>query len=78
MELEVAMLGNLSLAVGSVCVVWPESVFILTFADFRPMAAKYSDSFLSIIFLTYPKPLSIMTLQLRHYLDIRNALNDSP
>jgi hypothetical protein len=38
-----------------------ETVFILAFADFRPNMAKYSDSFLSIIFSTYPKPLSIST-----------------
>jgi hypothetical protein len=36
-----------------------ETVFILTFADLRPIAAKYSDSFLSIMFASYPKPLSI-------------------
>jgi len=38
-----------------------ETDFIRAFADLRPIAAKYSDSFLSIIFLTYPKPLSIST-----------------
>jgi hypothetical protein len=38
-----------------------ETDFILAFADFRPNMAKYSDSFLSIIFSTYPKPLSIST-----------------
>jgi hypothetical protein len=36
-----------------------EIVFILTFADLRPIAAKYSDSFLSITFALYTKPLSI-------------------
>jgi hypothetical protein len=36
-----------------------ETVFILTFADLRPRTAKYSDSFLSIIFALYPKPLSM-------------------
>jgi hypothetical protein len=36
-----------------------ESVFIRTFADLRPMAAKYSDSFLSIMFTVYTQPLSI-------------------
>jgi hypothetical protein len=36
-----------------------ESVFIRTFADFRPNMAKYSDSFLSIIARLYPLPLSI-------------------
>jgi hypothetical protein len=30
-----------------------EIVFIRTFADLRPMTAKYSDSFLSIIFPHY-------------------------
>jgi hypothetical protein len=38
-----------------------EIVFIRTFADLRPIAAKYSDSFLSIIFALYTKPLSIST-----------------
>jgi hypothetical protein len=36
-----------------------EIVFIRTFADLRPMAAKYSDSFLSIIFVLYTQRLSI-------------------
>jgi len=36
-----------------------ETVFILTFADLRPMAAKYSDSFLSIMFALYTQPLSM-------------------
>jgi hypothetical protein len=40
-----------------------ETDFILAFADFRPSAAKYSDSFLSIIARLYTQPLSIMTLQ---------------
>ena len=44
-----------------------ETVFILTFADLRPRAAKYSDSFLSIILALYPKPLSIMKQQLSGY-----------
>jgi hypothetical protein len=35
-----------------------ETVFIRTFADLRPIAAKYSDSFLSIINLFYTQPLS--------------------
>jgi hypothetical protein len=41
-----------------------ETVFIRTFADLRPIAAKYSDSCLSIIFALYPKPLSIRKQQL--------------
>jgi hypothetical protein len=36
-----------------------ETVFIRTLADFRPIAAKYSDSFLSIIARLYTQPLSI-------------------
>jgi len=30
-----------------------ETVFILTLADFRPIAAKYSDNFLAIITTIY-------------------------
>jgi hypothetical protein len=36
-----------------------ETVFILTFADLRPIAAKYSDSLRSIIFALYTQRLSI-------------------
>jgi hypothetical protein len=36
-----------------------ETVVIRTFADLRPRTAKYSDSFLSIMFALYPKPLSM-------------------
>jgi hypothetical protein len=41
-----------------------EIFFILAFADLRPIAAKYSDSFLSIIFALYTVPLSISTQHL--------------
>jgi hypothetical protein len=44
-----------------------ETVFILTFADLRPMAAKYSDSLLSIMFALYTQPLSISNQHLRCY-----------
>jgi hypothetical protein len=38
-----------------------ETVFIRAFADLRPIAAKYSDSLLSITFALSPKPVSIST-----------------
>jgi len=38
-----------------------ETVFSRTLADFRPIAAKYSDSFLSIMIAVYTQPLSIFT-----------------
>jgi hypothetical protein len=41
-----------------------ETVFIRTFADLRPIAAKYSDSLLSIMSALYTKPLSIQTQHL--------------
>jgi hypothetical protein len=41
-----------------------EIVFILTFADLRPRAAKYSDSSLSITIALYPQPLSMPTQQI--------------
>jgi hypothetical protein len=46
-----------------------ESVFIRTFADFRPNMAKYSDSFLSIIARLYTLPLSISSSSQAPYQD---------
>jgi hypothetical protein len=40
-----------------------ETVFIRTFADLRPMAAKYSDSFLSSMFALHTVLLSISMQQ---------------
>jgi hypothetical protein len=47
-----------------------ETVFIRTLADLRPIAAKYSDSFLSIIFALYAKLLSISTQRLCGYAEV--------
>lgn len=38
-----------------------ETVFIRTLAEFRPIAAKYFDNFLSIMIAEYTQPLSILT-----------------
>jgi hypothetical protein len=47
-----------------------ETVFIRTFADLRPIAAKYSDNCRAIMFGLYTQPLSTGTQQLYQYTEV--------